>query len=366
MRLKVRRLGGSPVELGIAGGLWVEPQLALGGDFDLSAFYSLPGLADAHLHLSADRMDLEAADLSEVRRRAFAAVEGGVFLGLDKGWCDEVVLAILDDPREVRPDLQASGRMITAPGGYYPGFTKEVGDDELAAAVAEAASRSNGWVKIVGDWPRKGLGALPNFTEEALTAAVGVAHRAGARVAIHTMARDVPSMAVRAGVDSIEHGLFLTDADVRALGERGGAWVPTVVNVEAIIEQLGPESSGGVLLSEGLDRVRQLLPGAVAAGVAVLAGSDLALPHGQIGREVERLVSYGLAEEDAVAAASEHAFRYAGVEAGFRAGLPADLVAFAADPREQVAALSDPQLVIRNGSVLSDPGGMVSSSRPAP
>lgn len=366
MRLLIRGLGQAPVDLGVVQGGWVEGALIAADSVDLSGFFSMPGLADAHLHLSADRMVMDGADIGEVRRRAFASVKGGVFLGLDKGWCDEVVLAILSDPREVRPDLQACGRMIATRGGYFPDFAEEVDDDDLAAAVGASAARTNGWVKIVGDWPRKGRGALPNFTEDALRAAVEVAHRAGARVAVHTMARDVPSMAVRAGVDSIEHGLFLTDEDLRLLGARGGAWVPTVVNVEAVIEQIGAASSGGRLLSEGLDRVRQLLPGAAAAGVSVLAGSDLAVPHGRIGLEAARLVSYGLDPTEAVAATSDAAYAYAGVRAGFRPGLPADLVAFEADPRQQIEALADPRLVIRSGSVLHDPLGILSSSRPTP
>ncbi len=311
-------------------------------------------------------MNMEAAVIADVRTRAFACVKGGVFLGLEKGWCDEVVLSILDDPREVRPDLQAAGRMITTTGGYYPGFGNEVDDAELAAAVGAAARRSGGWVKIVGDWPRKGRGALANFSEDALRAAVAVAHEGGARVAVHTMARDVPSMAVRAGVDSIEHGLFLTEDDLEMLGSRGGAWVPTVVNVEAVIDQIGVDSSGGRLLTEGLDRVRQLLPGAGAAGVSVLAGSDLSVPHGRIGEEVVRLVQFGLDPAEAMDAASKNAYRYAGVETGFRPGLPADLVSFAADPRDEIETLLAPVLVIRNGLVLADHSGLVNSSRRAP
>lgn len=350
MRVRLRDLSGAVIELGVDDGTWVGQG---SGEFlDLGVFYSVPGLADSHVHLSADSMVLEGADLTKARRRAFMAVQSGVFLCLDKGWCDEVVLSLLDDPREVRPDLQAAGRMIATPGGYFPGFTEEVDDEGLASAVRAAAQRTRGWVKIVGDWPRKGRGALANFGEEALATAVQVAHRAGARVAIHTMAPGVPSAAVRAGVDSIEHGLFLTADDVAVLGTRGGAWVPTLVNMQAVIDQIGPDSSGGRLLTEGLEGVRSLLPAAIRAGVAVLAGSDLAFTHGRIGLEVTRLIEFGLSPADALEAASSRAYEYAGVAAGFSPGLPADLVAFESDPREDPAALLQPRLTMRSGTVV--------------
>lgn len=348
MRVRLRDLDGSVFEFGVSGGTWSEA--GSGELLDLTALYSVPGLADAHIHLSADSMVLEQTDLARARQRAFMAVRSGVFLGLDKGWCDEVVLSILSDPLEVRPDLQAAGRMIATPGGYFPDFTEEVDDDGLVAAVRAAAARTAGWVKIVGDWPRKGRGALANFGEEALAAAVRVAHDAGARVAIHTMAPEVPSAAVRAGVDSIEHGLFLTEDDITSLGARGGAWVPTLVNMQAVIDQIGPESSGGRLLTEGLGRVRSLLPAAGSRGVAVLAGSDLAFPHGKIGLEVMRLIEFGMSPGDAVAAASSRAYEYAGVMAGFEAGRPADLVAFEADPRDDPSTLLEPHTVIRAGT----------------
>ena len=135
-------------------------------------------------------------------------------------------------------------------------------------------------MKLIGDWPRKGIGPVVNFSEAELTQAVAVARANGARLAVHTMAREVPAMAVEAGADSIEHGLFLSDCDLVALGERGGSWVPTVIQIEKVIEQLGERSSGGRLLTEGLVNVAANLELAVEAGV-----HDRPLAAGELSKE---------------------------------------------------------------------------------
>jgi imidazolonepropionase-like amidohydrolase len=354
LRISFRSLDGAGHELDARNGRWADPVSPGGTTLDLADLWCLAGLADAHAHLSQDRMVLEPGRPEEIRRRAYATLEQGVFLCLDKGWGDRAVLTLLDTRPEDRPDLQAAGRMIAAPGGYYPGFGVEVDDDGLVAAVAAEASASAGWVKLVGDWPRRGQGALANFSEAALSRAVALAHAAGARVALHTMAPEVASTAVRAGVDSIEHGLFLTEDDVRVLGARGGAWVPTILRVEAVIAEVGPERTGGRLLTEGLDRVRSLLPIAADAGVAVLAGTDLAVPSREVGAEAIRLAAFGLPAAASVASASTAAFRYAGIPSGFEPTLPADLVAFDRHPEEDLGVLTRPVLVIRLGRVLLD------------
>ena len=125
-----------------------------------------------------------------------------------------------------------------------PGFGSEVEADELVAHVRDVADTTGGWIKLVGDWPRRGQGPVNNYPLDRLTEAVDVAHEAGARVAIHTMAGSA-SDAVAAGVDSIEHGPFLTAEDIAALAARGGAWVPTIVNMLDVVELLGSRFERG-------------------------------------------------------------------------------------------------------------------------
>lgn len=345
-------MDGEPVELAAVDGVWRAE--GPGELVDLAGLWSLPGLCDAHAHLAQDEMVLEPGDPVAIRKRAYAYLEKGVFLCLDKGWCDESVLELRSEPLDRRPDLQAAGRIIASSEGYYPDFAVETDDEGLAEVVRRHAERSAGWVKLIGDWPRKGRGALANFGEEALRRAVAVAHASGARVAVHTMAPAVASEAVRAGVDSIEHGLFLTEPDLETLVHRQGAWVPTVLRMEQVLDGLQPGSSGARLIGAGLERVRHLLPLAEEMGATVLAGTDLAVAPGGVAAEVVRLAAFGLSPEGALAAGTTAARSYAGPEAGFADGLAADLVAFDADPRTDLGVLTRPAVVVRAGRMVLD------------
>ena len=347
---------GVPLRLQVAGDLFRAPTEA-GREIDLTGFFALGGLADCHAHLAVDALSevQHTGEIAGIRRRSFAHLQHGVFLVLDKGWRDEVVLKLLEDPTPTRPHLQAAGRIITGPHGYFEGFAGETDDAGLSAAVA-AATTPGGWIKLIGDWPQKGKGPVISFGEEALTRACEIAHAAGARVAIHTMAPLTPGQAVRAGVDSIEHGLYLTADDIALLGNRGGAWVPTIGNVRDVRKMLGWGSTGARILGEGLENVGQNLALAVEAGVAVVAGTDLGLGHGEVAREAVLLKHYGLSDRAAVAAASDSAYRYLGVP--FLApGASADVVLFEGDPNRDVTNLQRPAAAMRAGRVVFDHAG---------
>jgi imidazolonepropionase-like amidohydrolase len=180
-----------------------------------------------------------------------------------------------------------------------------------------------------------------------------VADDLGAKVAIHTMARETPSLAVRAGVHSIEHGMFLDEDDLGRLGDRGGMWVPTVLQVEAVIAQLGAESSGGRLLREGLENLTGLLGTAVDAGVHVLAGTDLAVGSRQVAEEAIRMWELGLPAEQVVAAVSSSGLLANDRVPAFEPGAPANAVFFESDPAADPRVLRHPSLVVRLGRVMT-------------
>jgi imidazolonepropionase-like amidohydrolase len=168
------------------------------------------------------------------------------------------------------------------------------------------------------------------------------------------MAPEVASMAVRAGVDSIEHGLFLTVDDLEALAGRSGMWVPTVLRMHEVLAELRPGSSGAEVLGRGIENVRTLLPRAAEMGVAVLAGSDLAVAVGDIGLEVKALIALGLPSDAAIAGASDGARDAIGAPAGFQVGSPADLVAYAVDPVLDPDQLLVPVIVMSAGEIVVD------------
>ncbi len=357
MILLLRDLEGGEHRVGVDAGRFVVPESIPGEAQDLRRYWAMGGLADCHAHLSGDDVDdMIACDGTDIvpkmRRNALAQLKGGVLLIADKGAKTSLALRLVDEDEASRPIVQMAGRMITVPEGYYPGFATEIEPANLTEVVSAATTDGATWVKLVGDWPRRGRGSVSNFNENELREIVAIAHAAGCRVAIHTTAPETPGVAVRAGVDSIEHGLFLQEEDIVALGARGGAWVPTVLAMESTAAFLGPDSTGGRMFAAGLGNVRGQLAPAVAAGVAVLAGTDLAIPHGAVAAEAARLTEYGLTNEQALHAVSRAAYDYLGIEGGFAPGQSADLVLFAENPLHDLTELQRPAHVMRAGRVV--------------
>lgn len=350
VRVTLRSPFGDEVTRDVEDGRWSEPSgqadLHLGRDS-----WALPGLSDSHAHLAGETLT-DLGDVAGARERAREALTAGVTLILDKGWRDAITIEAVTGMADAeRPDIEAAAAIISVPEGYFPSFGVEVEPDAIAATVLSEARRGLGWVKLVGDWPRPGRGPVANFDEGQLREAVTVAEAVGARVAIHTMAREVPGVAVRAGIHSIEHGLFLAEADLGQLGARGGMWVPTILRVEETIRQLGEGSSGGKLLADGLANVHQLLPAAVEAGVRVLTGTDLVGSPAGVAAEALKLAEYDLAPRAVVEAVGGAAFEATGRPVDFRPGAPANAVLFPADPLTDLAVLGNPTHVIRLGVV---------------
>lgn len=346
------RLGDDVLIRDVVDGVWAEPSSKKADMVIGQQSWGLPGLVDAHAHIASDTL-FAPGDIAAAAGRLRAALPAGVMLILDKGWTDDTAIRAADSVSlDERPDLEAAEQILTVEGGYFPGFGMVVDPDLLSEATTRQAEAGSGWVKLIGDWPRRGLGPVANFTTTQLRHAVLAAETAGARVAIHTMAPDVPSQAVAAGVHSIEHGLFLSEDDLAALGEREGMWVPTVLRIEETVAQLGAESSGGRLLAAGLENTRRLLGAAVEAGVRVLAGTDLVGSPTNIASEAIRMGELGLTNSQVIGAISTAAFTATGRDTAFTPGSPANVVLFADDPATNLEILRHPQHILRRGRLL--------------
>ncbi len=358
--IRVRDLEGRDYQLGIDGALFCETASDVDEWFDVRGGYAVAGLVDAHAHLTASSVETMATGMPHVdrvvRSNALQQIDHGVLLVADKGTRADTRISIDSIPVDQRPELVQAGPIVTVEHGYYPDFGLVVDPavDPIGwVHMAEAPDVS--WLKLIGDWPRKGQGPLSNFTQEQLARIVVVAHGRGLRVAIHAAAPSTASQAVAAGVDSIEHGLFLTESDLQVLGERGGAWVPTIAAMEGLRDMLGPESSGGRLMARGLDNVRDLISLALGLGVNVLAGTDLHIRHGHIHKEVDRMIDYGMTPEAALQSVTTRGYEYLGVDRGFGAGQVADVVVLRGDPREDMSVLAKPVMIIRRGRVVVAP-----------
>jgi imidazolonepropionase-like amidohydrolase len=296
--------------------------------------FALPGLVDAHCHLTVTADDdgplLGGQDLAEERLTDLA--RNGVGLLRDVGGERSVTLRLTE--KDGRPIVQAAGRFFAPEGRYFPRMHQPVPEPELVGSVEREIDDGASWIKIVADFPTFANGKrLPGsvstqtYAENALAAVVELAHRRGVRVAAHCNT-PIAAALVALGVDSIEHGRCLTTDDLDALGVRRGAWTPT----------LGGSLDPGD--EKRSARLRELLPYAIDRGVHVLTGSDAV---STVPAEIALLVEHGVPVAAALRAASTDAHRYLGVDSR-------DIVTYDRDPREDPAALHHPAAVVLRGT----------------
>jgi imidazolonepropionase-like amidohydrolase len=320
--------------------------------------YVLAGLVDCHAHLTLDAgntgLPLGSPELVEANRRGY--LDAGVLLLRDTGAVSDATLHLPDE--DGLPRVQPAGRFLTPPGGYF-GIQQETGAADLVHVATAQVAAGAKWVKIIVDWPRAGGGSPAdlaageaNYPVEAVRQAVKAVHRAGARVAIHAIARAGIELGVAAGVDSIEHASALDVDLLEGMAAQGIAWTPTAAigfgwlrNAEAM-----GDAHAARWLHEWAERFRALLPRARALGIPILAGTDL-LPPGGVAYEVAALHELGLSPADALAAASTVARAYLGYPA-LDDGAPADLVFYPADPRDSPELLLRPSLVMLGGQTV--------------
>lgn len=309
----------------------------------------VPGLVDVHAHLSLSSPAGAAASPEErVRASAKAHLDAGVLAIREPGSPDRASFQL--GPAEGLPRVVTAGRFLAPPGRYFPGLAREVTNEELPDAAVEELAATGDWVKLIADSPVPGPGPTATFASEAITETVRRVHEGGGRVAVHCMLTDVIQVALEAGVDSIEHGTYLQTDQVPLLVSSGATWVPTQSIHAQIRPLLPPEQAAR------LDHQAEVLLAAVDAGVTVLAGTDAGMcPHGLVRYEVTLLHESGLSPHQALAAASWSARDFLRLPR-IAHGAFADLVAFRADPRDDLGLLAEPTVVVLDGKVVRRPG----------
>jgi imidazolonepropionase-like amidohydrolase len=197
------------------------------------------------------------------------------------------------------------------------------------------------------------------FEDEA-RAIVETAKLYNKKVAVHAHGADGINLALRLGVDSIEHGTLLDDAGLKLFRESGAYYVPTLSTVNGYLERLeaNPGAYTGEVLAKILWRIEitgRSLERAVPAGVKIAFGTDAGVSlHGRNADEFELMVKYGMTPAQAIVAATVNAADLLGMSADvgtLEPGKYADLVAVQGDPLSDVTVLKAPRRVIKGGVV---------------
>jgi imidazolonepropionase-like amidohydrolase len=312
--------------------------------------FVLPGLVDAHCHLSLgqdERGQVVGLGVEAAAANLAAASLAGVTGVRDTGSPGSVTLQLVaggDDG-----ELLVCGRFLAPESQYLPGLYEPVPPEDLVtAALAEIAAGAR-WVKLVGDFPvfhgpdQSPTAPAPTYLIADVRRLVDAVHAAGARVAAHSTTTHVKSL-IEAGIDSVEHGFGLDEDDLTELGARGGAWTPTLCAFTAAPPSAeDPERHDRYLRAR--ERLGRLLPVAADAGVTVMTGTDV---FGTVAREVALLGEFGLTPTAALAAATTAARQFLGLS-GLTEGHAVDLVTYHDDPRDDPGLLAQPAAVVARG-----------------
>ena len=350
---------------------------------DLPGTTLSPGLIEGHSHLLLHPYDEVAWNDQVLRESVAERVARGVNharatlmagfttvrdLGsegagyADVGLKEAVAKGVVQGPRMV-----VAGPAIVATGSYGPkGFNAQTdvplgaieadGIDGITREVREQIGRGADFIKVYADyrWGPNGE-AMPTFTEDELALMVRVAGSSGRPVVAHAATKEGMLRAIRAGVETIEHGDG-GDAEVFALmRERGVAYCPTLAAGDAILQYGGwrkdvdPEPAR-------IRTKRASFAAALEAGVPMCMGGDVGVyPHGDNAREMELMVAYGMDPAAVMRTATSENARFFHLDdriGRIAPGLVADLVAFGGDPTRDITAVRDVVLVMQAGEIV--------------
>ena len=354
---------------------------------DLSRATVLPGFIDTHTHLLLQG-DVTAADYDEqllkqsipyrailAARNARIALEHGFTALRDletEGamYADVDVKTAIDRGEVPGPRLQVSTRAM-APTGMYPlvGYSWELemphgvqvvdGAESARLAVREQVMHGADWIKYYSDrryyyGPDGVLHSWVNFTDEEARAIVDEAHRLGKHVAAHAIGSDGIAAALRAGVDTIEHGDGLTDELMDIMVRRGVYWVPTVT----VGAHVAPGRGGN--WPKMVETERAAFRRALQKGVKIAFGTDVggfAWAGLSQASEFHYYVEYGMTPMQAIRSATVAAADLLGWGDQVGAVAPgrfADLVGVSGDPLSDITELERVRFVMKGGKVFKN------------
>jgi imidazolonepropionase-like amidohydrolase len=351
---------------------------------DLSKSTVLPGLIDVHTHVLLNG-DITAEDYDKqllkdsIPYRAILAARNAR-IALDHGftairdletegamYADVDVKKAINNGEVPGPRMQVATRALTPTGMYGPlGYSWEItipqgvqyadGVDGVRKAVREQIMYGADWIKYYSDrryhFEADGvLHSMVNFTDEEAKAIVEEAHRLGHKVAAHAIGSDGIAAALRAGVDTIEHGDGLTEPLMDEMIKKGTVWVPTVL----VGAYVAPGRGGNWAKMVDLEKVA--FQKAHKKGVKIALGTDVGGSDWRDinqAREFQYYADYGMTPMEAIQTGTSNAAELLGWAdklGTIEPGKWADLIAVSGDPLKDIKELQNVKFVMKSGIV---------------
>jgi imidazolonepropionase-like amidohydrolase len=352
---------------------------------DLPNATVLPGLIDAHTHLTSEpRFGYDRLAISVPREALIGAKNARVTLlaGFTtarnvgaRGFTDVALRDAINAGDVPGPRLLVSGPPLSITGGHCDNnmlpseyhATSDGAADGVAAVqhkVRENIKYGADLIKVCATGGVLSLGDNPQhsqYTVEEMKAIVADAHRLGRKVAAHAHGAEGIRWAAEAGVDSIEHGSYIDDAGIAAMKEHGTYLVPTLYLGDWMMENAEQTHMPPPLMAkarEVIPAARKNIAHAFTSGVKVAFGTDAAVyPHGLNGREFAVMVKLGLTPLQAIQAATVNAadlLGWSGKVGSLEPGAWADVVAVDGDPVKDVTTLERVKFVMKGGEVVKN------------
>jgi imidazolonepropionase-like amidohydrolase len=360
---------------------------------DLSSMFVMPGFIDLHVHLSnfGDRDGMvrkpdEYATLVGAHN-ANTTLMAGFTTVRDLGSIGYNVLALRDaikDGLVPGPKILASGDPISPSDGHADnhGLREEVmaalprrgvcnGADDCRRAVREAVRRGADVIKVMASGGTLDESDAPTdqqFTDAELQAIAETAHMLGRKVTAHAHGKGAIDACIRAGFDSIEHGMWADEETLKTMKAKGIWLIPTVWPIDYVgdtpekvrngpLRNLPPVSLAKVIALGS--QPKKLAKQAHALGVKIALGTDAGVyPHGQNAHEFIEYVTAGMTPMQALVAGTSDAAIAGGIKGAghLEPGMPADIVAMPVSPLKDINAVLDVPFVMRDGIVFKEDG----------
>lgn len=355
---------------------------------DLKNSFVLPGLIDLHVHITGE-LGPESRNAALYETTSMEALRGAYYAGItlragfttvrDLGGKPEAIFALRDAINQglvPGPTIFAAGSAIAATGGHgdVDGYRPELlklwtpeticdGPYDCRRAVREAIKFGADWIKITatgGVLSDTGTGLGQQLTDDELEEIMQTAHSLGVKVAAHAHGADGINAALRAGVDSIDHGTFLDDESIRLFLESGAYLVPTLLPGIKIPESMegnpfftddikAKATAAGEAAARNIGRAH-------AAGVNIAFGTDTSVtPHGLNAEEFRYMVQIGMTEMETIYAATLSAaslLSQTDVIGSIEVGKRADIIATNNSPLDDITELENVSTVVKNGMLI--------------
>lgn len=362
-------------------------------ELDARGGFVLPGFFDTHVHLLFEGFNM-VRDMQEPFSARFyksvnymrRTIEAGVTSVRDAGGADAGVKKSVDSGEIVGPRMQISISVLTITGGHgdgwmlsgnewelfpgYPGYPHGLvdGEEHVRRKVREVLRAGAEVIKICATGGVLSPTDHPEFIQfspEELRIIVEEAKfRRGVKVMAHAQGAEGIKNAVRAGIHSIEHGIYLDDEAIDLMLENGTFLVPTLLAPVGVLEagEKGGMPDYGIRKArEVIDIHKESIAKAYKAGVKIVMGTDSAVtPHGENLRELGLMVDIGMNPMETIVSSTSLAAECLGWEdylGSLEPGKLADLIVTKSDPLKDIHSLENRDniwLVMKDGVVYKD------------